>query len=104
MKTCFICKSLFPVGLTTFKFEITKLLQYNLLVQTEKLCIFNEVVLLSFWISLNISSPAENLTLEWANKLADNILNPSRPNPGRREKKLSYNLFSHFFVVPQKVI
>ena len=48
MKTCFICKSLFPVGLTTFKFEITKLLQYNQLVQIEKLCIFNEVVLLSF--------------------------------------------------------
>ena len=30
------------------------------------------------------------------------ILCPSRPNPGRREK-IKF-LFSHFFVVPQKVL
>ena len=31
------------------------------------------------------------------------IVNPSRLNPGRREKN-KLNLFSHFFVVPQKVL
>ena len=31
-------------------------------------------------------------------------INPSRPNPGRREKKSLKFLFSHFFVVPQKVL
>ena len=30
-------------------------------------------------------------------------INTSRPNPGRREKKVKF-LFSHFFVVPQKVL
>ena len=30
--------------------------------------------------------------------------NPSRPNPGRREKKQVKFLFSHCFVVPQKVL
>ena len=59
--------------MTTFKFEKTKLEQYDKLVQIEQLCIFDEVVLLSFYISLNISSSAEELTLAWANKLADHF-------------------------------
>ena len=32
------------------------------------------------------------------------ILNPSRPDPGRREKINLKFLFWHFFVVPQKVL
>ena len=30
-------------------------------------------------------------------------INPSRPNPGRREKNVLKFLFSHFFVLPPKV-
>ena len=33
----------------------------------------------------------------------EQVFDPSRPNPGRREK-LTQILFSHFFVVPQKVL
>ena len=32
------------------------------------------------------------------------FLNPLRPNPGRREKNQLKFLFSHVFVVPQKVL
>ena len=39
--------------------------------------------------------------LVWFQYIDDN---PSRPNPGRREKNLVKFSFSHFFVVPQKVI
>ena len=38
------------------------------------------------------------------NSLLKIVLNPRRPNPGQREKLKSKFLFSHFFVVSQKVL
>ena len=54
------------------------------------------------------SSSGKNLFIKkMVSSLVSEILselNPSRPNSGRREKNLVKFLFSHFFLVPQKVL
>ena len=55
-------------------------------------------------IELPFSSTEEKQPVETRSHVTQQNVNPSRPNPGRRER-LNLNFsFSYFFVVPQKVL
>ena len=69
----------------------------------EKISVYskrNKQNLSILFLALKLSHPTELHSL----RLSDTFLSPSRPDLGRREKINVNFLFSHFFLVPQKVL